>query len=172
MNLRDFIESRVEKNPSKPFLYFEEEVTSYEDFNQKINQAANGFLGMGVKKGDRVCLMLSNRPEFLYGWFGLAKIGAVMVPINTNFKESEAGYIAHHSEAVGMVVDWCKDRLANFKVPRYVLFRSSLPKTSTERIAKYLLKQEKDILQSAFDMERYKKMLLKKRNFRDGPIFP
>src|SRR4030042_732151 len=105
MNLRDFIESRVERNPSKPFLYFEEEVTSYEAFDQKINQAANGLLGMGVKKGDRVCLMLSNRPEFLYGWFGLAKIGAVMVPINTNFKESEAGYIAHHSEEVGLVVD-------------------------------------------------------------------
>jgi crotonobetaine/carnitine-CoA ligase len=105
MNIRDFIEAQVEKNPSKPFLYFEEEVTSYEAFDQKINQAANGFLGMGVKKGDRVCLMLSNRPEFLYAWFGLAKIGAVMVPINTNFKESEAGYIAHHSEAVGMVVD-------------------------------------------------------------------
>jgi crotonobetaine/carnitine-CoA ligase len=70
------------------------------------------------------------------------------------------------------VIDWCKERMADFKNPRYVLFRSSLPKTPTERVAKYLLKQEKDILQSAFDMERYKKMLLKKRNFRDGPIFP
>ena len=91
MNIGDFIESRVEKNPSKPFLYFEEEVISYQVFDQKINQAANGFLEMGVKKKDRVCLMLSNRPEFLYAWFGLAKIGAVMVPINAGFKEKEAG---------------------------------------------------------------------------------
>ena len=49
--------------------------------------------------------MLSNRPEFLYAWFGLAKIVAVMVPINTGFKESEAGYVANHSEAVGSIVD-------------------------------------------------------------------
>jgi crotonobetaine/carnitine-CoA ligase len=105
MNLRDFIESKVAKNPSKPFLYFEEEVISYQVFDQKINQAANGFLEMGVKKKDRVCLMLSNRPEFLYAWFGLAKIGAVMVPINAGFKEKEAGYIVNHSEAVGLIVD-------------------------------------------------------------------
>ncbi len=105
MNLRDFIESKVEKNRNKPFLYFEEEIISYQVFDQKINQAANGFLEMGVKKKDRVCLMLSNRPEFLYAWFGLAKIGAVMVPINTGFKEKEAGYIVNHSEAIGLIVD-------------------------------------------------------------------
>ncbi|MBI5968214.1 MAG: AMP-binding protein [Deltaproteobacteria bacterium] len=105
MNIREFIESKVEKNPDKPFLYFEDKVISYEAFDQKINQAANGFLEMGVNKGERVCLMLPNRPEFLYGWFGLAKIGAVMVPINTAFKENEAGYIVHHSESVGIIAD-------------------------------------------------------------------
>ncbi len=105
MNIRDFIETRVARNPRKPFLFFEQEVISYQAFDEKINQAANGFLSAGVKKGDRVALMLSNRPEFLYAWFGLAKIGAVMVPINTGFKGKETGYIVNHSEAVGMIVD-------------------------------------------------------------------
>jgi len=105
LNIREFIESRVEKNLGKPFLYFEDEVVTYEEFDQKINQAANGFLEMGVKRGDRVCLLLPNVPEFLYAWFGLAKIGAVMVPINNGFKENEARYIIDHSEAVGIVVD-------------------------------------------------------------------
>lgn len=105
MNIRNFIESKAEKNPDKPFLYFEDEVLTYEEFDQKINQAANAFLDMGVKKGQRVCLMLPNVPEFLYGWFGLAKIGAVMVPINIAFKENETGYILNHSEAVGVIVD-------------------------------------------------------------------
>jgi len=105
MNIRGFIESRVEKNPDKPFLYFEDEVVSYAEFDRKVNQVANAFLGMGVKKGHRVCLLLPNVPEFLYGWFGLAKIGAVMVPINTAFKENETAYILNHSEAVGVIVD-------------------------------------------------------------------
>jgi len=63
MNLRAFIESRVEKHPAKPFLYFQKEVLSYEAFNRKVNQAANGFLEWGVKRGDRVVLLLSNRPS-------------------------------------------------------------------------------------------------------------
>lgn len=105
MNVRDFIEAKVGKNPDKPFLYFEDEALSYEEFNHKINQFANGFLETGVKKGERVCLMLPNVPEFLYGWFGLAKIGAVMVPINTGFKEKEAEYVVNHSEAVGIITD-------------------------------------------------------------------
>ena len=105
MNLRSFIESRVEKHPAKPFLYFQKEVLSYESFDRKVNQAANGFMELGVKKGDRVVLLLSNRPEFLYAWFGLAKIGAVMVPLNTGFKEKEAGYVVSHSEAVGLIFE-------------------------------------------------------------------
>jgi crotonobetaine/carnitine-CoA ligase len=105
MNLRDFIESRVAKNPGKPFLFFERDVVSYQDFDRKINQMANALLELGVKKGDRVALLLSNRPEFLYAWFGLAKIGAVMVPINTGFKGKEAGYVVNHSEAVGLIFD-------------------------------------------------------------------
>ena len=105
MDLRAFIESRVDQHPEKPFLYFEKKVLSYRDFDRKINRAANGLLELGVKKGDRVALLLSNRPEFLYAWFGLAKIGAVMVPINTGFKEKEAGYVINHSEAAGLIFD-------------------------------------------------------------------
>jgi crotonobetaine/carnitine-CoA ligase len=105
MNLREFIESKVEKNPRKPFLFFENEVISYEEFDRKINQAANGFRELGVSKGDRVALMLSNRPEFLYAWFGLAKIGAVMVPVNMGFKEEEAGFIVQHSESIGLITE-------------------------------------------------------------------
>ncbi len=49
--------------------------------------------------------MLPNTPEFIYSWFGLAKIGAAMVPINTSFKATEAQYVVNHSEAVGLVVN-------------------------------------------------------------------
>jgi len=104
MNIRDFIESKVAKQPDKPFLYFEDQVFTYQEFDQKINQAANGFLELGVRKGERVCLMLPNLPVFLFSWFGLAKIGAVMVPVNNAFRESEIAYLVNHSEAVGVLV--------------------------------------------------------------------
>ena len=105
MNLRDFIEKKVSRQPDKPFVFFENLIITYQDVDKKITQAANGFLDLGVKKGDRICLMLSNTPFFLYAWFGLCKIGAIMVPVNVSFKGKEISYIINHCEAVGIVVE-------------------------------------------------------------------
>jgi crotonobetaine/carnitine-CoA ligase len=55
------------------------------------------------------------------------------------------------------VIDWCRPRLANFKVPRYIQFRSDFPRTPTQRIAKYIWKKEGDLIESSWDMEAYKK---------------
>jgi len=104
MNLRAFWEAAVRKNPGKVFLYYGDEKITYSGFDAKANQAANAFLQMNITKGERVCLMLPNIPEFLYSWFALAKIGGAMVPINNRFKASEAQYIVNHSEAKGLVV--------------------------------------------------------------------
>ena len=49
MNLRTFWETKVGKNREKIFLYYEDEKISYSKFDAKVNQAANVFLGMGVK---------------------------------------------------------------------------------------------------------------------------
>ncbi|MFH0847057.1 MAG: AMP-binding protein [Chloroflexota bacterium] len=104
MNIRAFWESRVAEHPDKTFIYYKDEKVSYLDFERRVNRVANVFLRLGVKKGDRVSLMLSNSPEFLYSWFALAKIGAVMVPVNNRFKVNEARYIVSHSESTGLVV--------------------------------------------------------------------
>ena len=53
------------------------------------------------------------------------------------------------------IIKWCKDRLAYFKVPRYIEFRTELPKTPTHRVAKYKLKEEKkDLTEGCFDLEK------------------
>jgi len=99
MNIRVLIETTAKKNSGKVFLYFGDQEITYEAFDRNINKAANVFLDLGIKKGDRVCFFLPNSPEFLYGWLGLAKIGAVLVPINTNYRTEETKYIINHSEA-------------------------------------------------------------------------
>jgi len=103
MNIREFLELRVSCHPEKTYLYYEDEQWTYREFNERINQAANGFIELGIRKGDRVCLMLPNSPEFLFAWLGLNKIGGVLVPINTGFKTAETQYIVEHCEAKGFV---------------------------------------------------------------------
>ncbi len=99
MNIRHFIEKIAEKNLDKTYLYFNDQEVSYREFDRNINRVANALLKMGIRKGDRFCIMMRNCPEYLYTWFGLNKIGAVMVPINAEFREKEAHYIIEHSEA-------------------------------------------------------------------------
>jgi crotonobetaine/carnitine-CoA ligase len=104
MNIRKFLEYKVSQSPDKVYLVFEDQEWTYRQFDQHVNQAANAFLELRIHKGDRVCIMLNNSPEFLFSWFGLNKIGGIMVPINTSFKATEAHYIVEHCEAKGIVV--------------------------------------------------------------------
>ncbi|MCK5551631.1 MAG: acyl--CoA ligase, partial [Deltaproteobacteria bacterium] len=104
MNIREILERRAEQYSGKIFLYFEDERVTYEGFNRMVNRMANGFKRIGIKKGDMVAIMLPNCPAFLYAWMGLNKIGGVVVPININFREREAGYILGHSEASTIIL--------------------------------------------------------------------
>lgn len=63
---------------------------TYPQFNEEINKTANLFLDLGIKKGDPVAVQLHNCPELLMCWFGLAKIGAVLVPLNTQYTQEES----------------------------------------------------------------------------------
>ncbi len=104
-NLRKALEQKVQAQPDKTLLVFEDEdenVTSYTyaAFDSIVNRTANGLLSLGVKKGDKVNLQMTNCPEFLFSWFAIGKIGAVMVPTNPVSPPDELGYPVRHSESV------------------------------------------------------------------------
>ena len=85
--LRKVLERHARTQPDKTFLVFEDHQEqshsyTYRQFDRMVNRTANGLLDLGVTKGDRVNLHLTNCPEFLFLWFAIAKIGAVMVPTN------------------------------------------------------------------------------------------
>ena len=104
-NLRKALEQKARAQPDKTFLAFEDEdenVSSYTyaEFDAMVNRTANGLLSLGVRKGDRVNLQLTNCPEFLFAWFAIGKIGAVMVPTNPLSPPDELAYPVRHSESV------------------------------------------------------------------------
>lgn len=87
------------------FLEFKNETVTYEEMNQLVNKVANGLLQLGVKKGEKVGIMLPNCPEFVYSWFGSNKIGAVYVPINTAYKGDMLQYVINQADVKVLVVD-------------------------------------------------------------------
>ena len=97
-SIRRLFEDSVSRTPDKVFFIFKNEEKTYKEFIETVNRVANGFLSLGVKKGDKVAILLPNCLEFPYSWLAANMIGAVMVPVNTRFVTSEVKYILNHSE--------------------------------------------------------------------------
>ena len=72
---------------------------SYQQLFERINRAGNALKKLGVKREERVALLLLDTPDFAYSFFGAIKIGAVPIPINTLLKSPELKYILNDSEA-------------------------------------------------------------------------
>jgi crotonobetaine/carnitine-CoA ligase len=105
MTFRELLEMRAEKDGGKPFVYFKDQIIDFVTLDRKVNKAANLLRDLGVKKGDHVCLFLPNCPEFLYLWFGLSKIGAIMVPLNTRLHEDGLADVINNSDSKRIVVN-------------------------------------------------------------------
>lgn len=77
--------------------YFRREIT-WQVFNEKANRFANLLIKRGIKKGDKVGILLMNCIEWLPIYFGILKTGALAVPFNFRFTSSEIEYCARLSE--------------------------------------------------------------------------
>lgn len=94
----------AQKFPENTALVFKDISLTYRELEALTNSFANALLQLGIKQGDRVCLFMTNRPEFVIGWFAIARIGATVSPMNPSYKEREVAYQLSNSEAVGVVV--------------------------------------------------------------------
>lgn len=97
-------EALAASRPDAPCCRFEEETISFAAMNRRANRRANFFHGLGVGKGEVVCLLMENRPEFLETVIGLAKLGAVTALLNTNLKGSALAHCINISGATRVIV--------------------------------------------------------------------
>ncbi|XP_031607155.1 long-chain fatty acid transport protein 6 [Oreochromis aureus] len=78
---------QVQRTPDKPFVIYDGNVHTYRDIDRRSNRLANVFLEKAnLRKGDCVAMLMSNEPDFLCVWFGLAKVGCSVAFLNTNIK--------------------------------------------------------------------------------------
>ncbi len=101
----ELLADRAKKNGDRTFLYFKDETYSYNDMDRYANRCANAFLKQGIKKGDMISIMLLNRPEYMFIWFGSARIGAIEVPINTSFKGEFLRHLIDQSDSKMLLID-------------------------------------------------------------------
>ena len=103
--LGGMLAKRAELSGDRTCLVFEDESFTYGQADAISNRLANGLLANGVRPGEHVALMLDNKPDMLWINFAIARIGGVIVPVNTAAKEDILAYYINQSDACVVIVD-------------------------------------------------------------------
>jgi fatty-acyl-CoA synthase len=84
-------------------VYSEQNIRyTYAEFYKETSRVAKALLATGLKKGDHVAIWATNVPEWLLLQFAAARIGAVLVTINTSYQSSELEYVLSHSDTTAL----------------------------------------------------------------------
>src|SRR5579871_451793 len=87
--LIDYLADAARDRPDAPALLFKGRTVSYEELDRASDACAAAFAAIGVKRGDRVGLLLPNCPQFFVAEFGAWKLGAIVAPLNPIYTEHE-----------------------------------------------------------------------------------
>ncbi|MDR2389777.1 MAG: AMP-binding protein [Tannerellaceae bacterium] len=98
--LGQWLEHWAKATPNKEYLVYSDRNLrlSWKTFNERVDRMAKGMLAIGISKGTHVGLWATNVPDWLTFLFAGAKIGAVLVTVNTNYKQSELEYLVKDAD--------------------------------------------------------------------------
>ena len=105
MTLLSVLENSAEKYSHRPaFSFVDSEKISYKEFKSRV-ETVSGFLkGEGIIAGDKVAILSENQPNWGVAYFAITTIGAVAVPIMTEFHSTEVQHILRHSECKAVFI--------------------------------------------------------------------
>ena len=92
------------REPERAALIIEDREISFRDFEQMSARVAAAFMDSGMRRGDRVLVLLANGPEYAAVFFGLLAVGGVIVPLNPNNTSESVQYVARNCQARFAVV--------------------------------------------------------------------
>ncbi len=104
LTLGEMVDRAAARHPDATALVFDGRRFSFSDFHAAVERAARGFLAQGIRKGEPVVLWMSNGPAWLHAFFGLQKVGAVVIPVNTRFRSVDLEYVLRQSDATTLIV--------------------------------------------------------------------
>lgn len=98
--LGDWLEFWAEKTPEKEYIVYSDRNLrfTWKYFNERVDNMAKGLISIGVTRGSNVGIWAQNVPDWLTFLYATAKIGAVAVTVNTNYKEHELAFILENSD--------------------------------------------------------------------------
>jgi acyl-coenzyme A synthetase/AMP-(fatty) acid ligase len=102
--LLDFAADGNEQSAALHFFEQSNDPLTYGQLLAKVNRLANGLAQRGVRRGTHVAVMLPNIEEFPVTWLAIARLGAVMIPINVSYTARELAYVLEDGDAEFLVI--------------------------------------------------------------------
>jgi long-chain acyl-CoA synthetase len=111
----------AERWPESVAVIFQDISLTFRELEALTNRFAHALRELGIRHGDKICLLTTNCPEYIMAFYAIARVGAVVSPMNPSYREREIEYQLNDAEAVAVVVH-------NDLVPRVEAVRSQTPR--------------------------------------------
>jgi fatty-acyl-CoA synthase len=112
ITLGTLLDEAIEAHPDNEALVYVDRNfrLTYREFGEVVDRLAKGLMALGIEKGEKVAVWATNIPYWVALQFATAKIGAVLLTVNTLYKKSEIAYVLSHSESENLfIIDGYKD---------------------------------------------------------------
>ncbi|HEX9076935.1 MAG TPA: AMP-binding protein, partial [Anaerolineae bacterium] len=98
------LRANLETNPDREALVFGNRRYTYRQLGEQVDRLAEALLKLGIRKGDKVAVDLPNWPEFVWSYFAIERLGAVLVLVNPRNRLIELRHILQDSDAVALIL--------------------------------------------------------------------
>lgn len=147
--LMDVLSESARLRPNHPALLFQGNMISYGELERQSTDLANALIGLGVKQGDRVALLLPNAPQIILSLFGIWKAGGIVVPLNPLYTERELEHAFCEAGAETVIVltpFYDKVKAIQSRTPVHNVIATNIKEflPATKKILFTLLKEKKD----------------------------
>jgi len=150
-NLGELLSINAKNHSHRIAIVFGQKKITYKTLDELTSRLAAGIIQLGIKRQEKIALLLDNCPEFVVSYFAILKAGCVVVPINYMFKIEEAKFILEDSQAVCLItsrtyvdmaeelrlrVDNLKNIITTSKTKKDTLDFSKIEKNDTSGLSK------------------------------------
>jgi fatty-acyl-CoA synthase len=102
----DFLRRAAQVYPDKTAVVDGDTRLTYRELKARVDQLSNALHELGLRPGDRVCMLSPNSHYFLESFYATSQLGLILVPLNFRLKAAEHQYILNHSGVRAVLVDW------------------------------------------------------------------
>ncbi len=112
MTMQDWLAQRAMRSPERIALFFGNEFWTFRELNERVNEIAAQLVTHGISEKMRVAVLMRNSDAYVFLVHALARIGAVLVPINTRLVANEIEWQLNHLHARVLIHDDANEQLA------------------------------------------------------------